>query len=385
MRPTAHRKVTWLELFFDLAFVAAVAQVGSRLGTEYTLAGLARYTFLFVMIWWAWNGHTNFATRFDADDRVQRLLTLAQIFAVAVMAVNAKDALDSRSSAGFAAAYAVMRVVLVAQYLRARNSLPSRSLATAYAAGFGAAAVLWLVSSIAPPPLRFWLWGIALLIDLGTPVITAQLTVHVPPDATHLPERFGLFTIILIGESMVAVMKGMESQAGWSVGAALSAFGGMAVAFLVWWWYFDGARGAAERVVRSRDQARSFLVWSFAHLPLYLGIAVAGVGIEHIIRIAPHGHLHAAEAWILGGAVTLFMAALVTIELTSQGPRSERRVAWWLSRYAASTLPLACMPVGVAVAPVVLVAGIAALCFTQLGLALQDRATPVLTRLPANC
>ena len=91
------RKVTWLELFFDLAFVAAVAQVGSPLAADYTVAGLARYAFLFLLIWWAWNGHTNFSTRFDTDDAVQRILTLTQIFVVAVMAVNAKDALDSRS------------------------------------------------------------------------------------------------------------------------------------------------------------------------------------------------------------------------------------------------------------------------------------------------
>ena len=97
------RKVTWLELFFDLVFVAAVAQVAAPLRGEYTLDGVIRFTPLFILIWWAWTGHTEFSTRFDSDDAVQRLLTLCQIFAVAVMAANAKDALDSRSSAGFAA------------------------------------------------------------------------------------------------------------------------------------------------------------------------------------------------------------------------------------------------------------------------------------------
>ena len=76
------------------------------LATDYSVAGLLRYGFLFLLIWWAWNGHSTFSTRFDTDDVVQRVLTLVQIFVVAVMAVNAKDALDSRSSAGFAAAYA---------------------------------------------------------------------------------------------------------------------------------------------------------------------------------------------------------------------------------------------------------------------------------------
>src|SRR5262245_62749144 len=112
VRSTEHsgRKVTWLELFFDLIFVAAVAQVAEPLRHDYSLTELARFAPLLVLIWWAWAGHTFFSTRFDTDDGVQRGLTFLQIFAVAAMAANAKDALDSRSSAGFAAAYAAVRL-----------------------------------------------------------------------------------------------------------------------------------------------------------------------------------------------------------------------------------------------------------------------------------
>ena len=99
------RKVTWLELFFDLVFVAAVSQVAAPLHHDYSLDGLLRLVPLFALIWWAWTGHSVFSTRFDTDDGLQRGLTLLQMFAVAVMAANAKDGLDSRSSAGFAAAY----------------------------------------------------------------------------------------------------------------------------------------------------------------------------------------------------------------------------------------------------------------------------------------
>jgi low temperature requirement protein LtrA len=128
------RRVTWTELFFDLIFVAAVAQVGTHLRDDYSLAGLVRFSLLFAMIWWAWLGHTNFSTRFDTDDLIQRMLTTLQIFLVAVMAINATGALDSRDAAGFAAAYAAMRFVLAMQYLRARGILKSRALTTRYAA-----------------------------------------------------------------------------------------------------------------------------------------------------------------------------------------------------------------------------------------------------------
>jgi low temperature requirement protein LtrA len=377
------RRATWLELFFDLAFVAAVAQVGTPLAMDYTIAGLARYALLFLLIWWAWIGHTNFSTRFDTDDLLQRMLTLTQIFVVAVMAVNAKDALDSRSSAGFAAAYAVMRFVLVAQYWRARRIAASRRLVAAYSSGFGCAATIWLVSAVVPAPARFWLWAVALLVDLGTPLVTAHLIVHVPPDAEHLPERFGLFTIILLGESLVAVMKGMESQEGWSASAASAAFLGVAIAFLVWWWYFDGVNGAAARSVRTSRELRRFMVWSYAHLPLYLGIAVTGVGIEHIIRIAPDGHLHATEVWMLCTAVSVAMLSLVSIGATSGVPHPDRGAWWLISRvvFGISPLFLAAMHFET----VLLVPGLTLLCFAQLRLSVRDRAPhPAALLTPAS-
>src|SRR5262249_24329483 len=143
------------ELFFDLVFVAAVAQVAEPLRHDYSVAGLARFTVLFILIWWAWTGHSVFSTRFDTDDLVQRGLTLVQMFVVAAMAANAKDALNSRSSAGFAAAYAAVRFILVAQYVRARRLVEARPLTVRYIAGHGLAAVLWLASALVPAPERF--------------------------------------------------------------------------------------------------------------------------------------------------------------------------------------------------------------------------------------
>src|SRR5439155_11761319 len=275
----AGRKVTWLELFFDLIFVAAVAQVAEPLRDHYSFVGLVRFAPLFVLIWWAWIGHSVFSTRFDTDDVVQRALTLVQMFAVAAMAANAKDALDSRSSAGFAAAYAAVRFVLVAQYFRARRVPGARPLTMRYLAGHGTAAILWLGSALVPAPVRFWIWGVAFAIDLGTPWLALRHSVDVPPDAAHLPERFGLFTLILLGETVVAVMQGMESQEDWTPAAATSAFLGMGIAFLIWAWYLDGVAGASEQPVRSRRDALRFHIWSYAHFPLYLGIIVTGVGI----------------------------------------------------------------------------------------------------------
>ena len=370
------RKVTWLELFFDLIFVAAVAQVGEPLRHDYSIAGLIRFSALFILIWWAWIGSSVFATRFDTDDALQRGLTLVQMFAVAAMAANATDALDSRSSAGFAAAYAAMRFVLVAQYARARQIQSARGLATRYLAGHGLAAALWLVSAFVPAPARFVVWAVALAIDLGTPWIAVAHSVEVPPDAAHLPERFGLFTLILLGESVIAVMQGMKSQEDWSLAPATSAFLGMTMAFALWWWYFDGATGGAEQHIRSRSEAIRFHVWSYAHLPLYLGIAVAAAGVERIVHLGAAAELHRADGAVLGASLGVAMAAMTCIAAT--GPRLHRRPRILMNHLGIAALAIVVGLAGPAITPVVLVMALTALCAAQLRLAMSYSLQPTI-------
>jgi len=366
----AGRRVTWLELFFDLVFVAAVAQVGTHLRDDYSLGGLLRFSFLFLLIWWAWLGHTTFSTRFDTDDLVQRALTWLQMFLVAVMAINATGALDSRDSAGFAAAYSVMRFILVVQYFRARRIRQARALTMRYAGSCGVAALLWLVSALVPAPERFWIWALALAIDVLTPLVTTRHLVSVPHDAAHLPERYGLFSIILLGESMVAVMTGMGRQEYWSPGAAASAILGMALVFTIWWWYFDGVEAVGERTIRSTRDAVRFHVWSYAHLPLYLAIAVAGVGVEHVIVTATIAPLHAAEGWILCAAVAALMAAIIVIDATRHRVRGRSRAS--ISVPAVLTvLALLTGAVSTRVMPSVVVAALTLLSAGQLAHALR--------------
>jgi len=365
----AGRRATWLELFFDLAFVAAVADVGTPLAMHYTPEGLLRYGFLFFLIWWAWLGHTVYSTRFDTDDVAQRLLTLAQIFGVAVMAINADDALDSRSSAGFAAAYAGLRFLLAFQYARARRVARAREFATTSAIGYGTAAALWLVSALAPLAVRFELWGLALLVDLGTALVTARHTHRLPHDAAHLPERFGLFTIILLGESLVAVTRGMKTQETWTVPAASSALLGIAMAFTFWWWYFDGVAGAAERFVQSRRDTRLFHLWTYAHLPLYIGIGIAGIGAEHVVRFAPAGHLDGSEAWMLCGGLATAMAALTTIAASQ--PHGRIGAVVILRHYTVAMATLVLGIAGARVPPAHFLFALVALQLSQLVISLR--------------
>jgi low temperature requirement protein LtrA len=377
--PHGERRVTWMELFFDLIFVAAVAQIGAPLATDYSWAGLLHYGVLFVLIWWAWSGHTLYSTRFDHDDLVHRVLILIQCFIAAVMAANAKEALDSRSSAGFGAAYAGMRVILVMQYVRARRVLETKALTTRYAVGFGAAAAVWMVSSFLDAPERYWVWAVALVVDFATPWLANQHSTKFPPDATHFPERFGLFTIILLGEFVAAVMRGIESQEYWSFSAAASAFSSMAFAFVLRWWYFDVAQSAAARHVRTKQQARLFQIWHYAHLPMFLGIGVAGIGFEHLITLQSGEQLTGKQVWILCSAVGLLMTALISIAATSDVARKHERSARYVwAQSALIGIPIMLGIVAPVLHRVVLVSALLATCFSQ---TLLGRATGLAPKL----
>lgn len=369
--PGAGRKVTWHELFFDLAFVAAVSEVGGPLASEYSVAGLVRYGLLLFLIWWAWLGHTLYLNRFDTDDLVQRLLTLVQIFGVGVMAINADGALDSRSSAGFAAAYAGLRIVLAGEYLRAMRVRRARTFARRMTVGTAAAAGLWLASALTPAPIRYVLWTLALVIDVLTPIVAAQDVSAVPPDTSHLPERFGLFTIILLGESLVAVMRGMKTQDTWSVAAASAALFGMAMAFTLWWWYFDGVDAAGERHVHTRRDGWALHAWTYAHLPLYLGIGVAGVGMEHVIRFATTAPLHAAEAWMLCTGLACAMGAVTIIAGTRPRPAGEPDLRRRLAAHGVlAALTLAAGAIGASVNPAVFLIVLVGITLTQVGVSM---------------
>jgi low temperature requirement protein LtrA len=223
-----------------------------------------------------------------------------------------------------------MRIVLVVQYLRARRLLEARTLATRHALGFGVAVIVWILSALTPAPERYWLWAAALAIDFATPWLAANRMLDMPPDPTHFPERFGLFTIILIGEFVAAVMRGIESQEDWTFSAAATAFTSMAFAFVLRWSYFDVARSANERRVRTRRDAIRFHLWHYCHLPMFLGIAIAGVGFQRAITVASEGHLNRSEVWILCIAVISVMIALSTLGATSDAAQMRRSLPAYL-------------------------------------------------------
>ena len=323
------RHATWLELFYDLIFVAAISQLATRLGADYSPAGIFRFAVLFVPVWWAWAGHTFYLSRFDTEDLVHRLLTMLQMTAVASLAIHVPDALES-TSAGFALSYAAVRFILVAEYVRAGRHVPVvRPLTKRYVRGFGAAATLWALSVLVPLPWRFWLWGVAMAVDFAAPLTAGQLHVQFPPHLSHLPERFGLFTIIVIGEAVVSVVFGI-GRTGLTLVSAVAGFMGLLISFALWWGYFEGAGGAMTRRLKDRNHLKNYQQWLYAHLPLLMGITAVAVGIRHVISLQPTEPLHAIEGWLLCSSVGMTVLALSAIFIASaqeQEGRVIRRLA----------------------------------------------------------
>ena len=295
------RSATWLELFFDLCFVAAIAALGVDLLSDQTWEGYLRFAGLFVPIWWGWMGITWYASAFDTDDVIYRISLLISMLAIVAIAVNVGRVKDGETT-GFVIAFLVMQIVVVGLFLRARqHAHETQSLTTRYAAGDALGAGIWLASLAFPTPAQYWVWGVAMGVLMITPMYSVRAYHGQPFDSTHIPERYGLFTIIVLGESIVAVAAGILNT-GWAFGTALTAATGFGIAACVWWVYFD----FVESTVVRRDAIVRAFVWGYAHFGVYVGIAAAAIGIEIAIEAASHGE----PSNIVGR--TIFLASLAT-------------------------------------------------------------------------
>jgi low temperature requirement protein LtrA len=278
-REGEERHATWLELFYDLVVVAAVSQVTHALSEDHSALGMLVFAGLFIPVFWVWAGHTVYATRFDTDDLVYRLLTFLQMFAVVGMAVGTHHAAAGQTRA-FSLAYLGARIILLALLARAGRHVPAaRPFIGTYLWGFGAGAALWALSIVMPAPQRYVLWGASLTLELAVPwQVWRSMHPSAAVSPSHIPERFGLFTIIVLGESISAVVRGLAGRH-WEAPAVVVSALGFGIGVCVWWIYFRHLERAIGRVKMGSGQP-----YMYSHIPLVAGIVVMGIGIEHAIR-----------------------------------------------------------------------------------------------------
>lgn len=346
-----------LELFFDLAYVLVVLELAHSLYTDLSWHGLLVMAGLFTTIWFSWMGFTLYANRFDTDDLVFRLAKLGATGAIAGCAASASDAVGTYA-VPFAASYLVGRLILLGLYARAwRHVADARPTIDVYLLCIGVSTVLWTVSLAVPAPGRFWLWAVAVLVDAVGPVLATLRNDRLPLHIEHLPERFGLLVILVLGEAVGGAARGIH-DASWAGPSVVVGVLGLLLAASLWWAYFDiAARSSAASLEKPAEQDEEAAeqdrdepddadqrhdLFVYGHFPLALGIVLAGVGLEGL-AVHPETPGPSSSAWVLAGGLALFYAGSAMI--VAGTARSWRPVWPWPLVLVPLVLALGAVPV----------------------------------------
>jgi low temperature requirement protein LtrA len=292
------RHATWLELFFDLVFVVALAELGSYLHDHLTVLGLLQFAGLFAIVWWVWLGLSYYADTYATDDLLSRLLLIVAMFGVIFLSQTIRGALDGGSFA-FAVSILFLRVLLTVGHLRA---LAMRSEARRFV-------VYWVGLEV----LVTVVWGLSFVLStagitvvyLGFDTIEAQVS--------HFSERLGLFTILVLGETILSVSFG-TSFVVLDVRTVVVGSLGFTVAVAAWWLYFNrfdettvdwALHARPERWLETRQRG---IVHIYGHYAIHAGIVAMGIGMEVALEAA-----HAHTALSPGGRMALYagLAALL--------------------------------------------------------------------------
>ncbi|HJW01101.1 MAG TPA: low temperature requirement protein A [Arthrobacter sp.] len=302
-----HRAATPLELFFDLTFVIAFGVAGSQFAHEIAEAhfgaGLLGFSFAMFAVIWAWINFTWFASAYDTDDWVFRVVTMVQIVGVLILAMGIEpmfhsivegDHVDNRVIVG---GYVLMRLALVTQWVRASRQDPARrETCLRYAKYLAAVQLGWIVVLIieADVAATFLMTVPLVVLEMATPY-AAERKARTPWHAHHIAERYGLLAIIALGECLIGAietLRAIVAHHGWSVDAALVGFGGTALAFGMWWIYFILPAGPALHLQRHRS-----FFFGYGHIPIFASIAATGAGLHVVAYYIDHeAHISAAAA-----------------------------------------------------------------------------------------
>jgi low temperature requirement protein LtrA len=306
-----HRASTPLELLFDLCFVGAVAQAAAHLhhglSAGHAGASVMAYGMVFFAIWWAWMNFTWFASAYDVDDVPYRIKVLLQIAGGLLLAAGVPRAFEQGDFKWVTAGYTMMRIGLIAGWLRAAGSQRGGARATAlrYAGGVAFCQIGWLGMLVLPDGWWKVVWPLMVVLEVLVPP-WAERTGTTKWHPEHIAERYGLFTLIVLGESVLAATVAL--QAAFETGIITAPLvtlvgGGVLILFSMWWIYFDQP---AHRLLSS---SRTAFIWGYGHLFIFASTAAVGAGLC-VAGDALAGEAHIPVAAV-GAAVALPVALFV--------------------------------------------------------------------------
>ncbi|MBE9373005.1 low temperature requirement protein A [Saccharopolyspora sp. HNM0983] len=286
-----HRASTPLELLFDLCFVVAVSQAAEQLhhglGQDAITGTTTGYLMVFFAIWWAWMNFTWFASAYDTDDVPYRALTLLQMAGVLVLAAGVPDTFHHYDFTVVTIGYVVMRMAMLAQWVRAAVEHPAgRQHALRYATGIAACQLGWCARLALPDPWGEAAFPVLVLAELSVPLWAEHArTSNWHPG--HINERYGLFTLIVLGEVVLASTNAVQADlvdGGLSPGLDEIAAGGLLLIFSMWWIYF--MHSAAARI---RESLPTTLLWAYGHYFIFASASAVGATVSLAVDVNGRG------------------------------------------------------------------------------------------------
>lgn len=325
-----HRASSPLELLFDLTFVVAIAQIAIQLAHSiadgHAGEAILPYLMVFFAIWWAWMNFTWFASAYDTDDVPYRVLTMVQMGGVLVLSAGVPGAFSSDNYWVVVLGYFIMRAALVAQWLRAAHDHPAgRATALRYAEGIAVVQIGWLLRGFLPEALAVPSFLFLVAAELSVPIWAARKG-EPSWHPHHIAERYGLFTIIVLGESVLAATTGVQTalvENGVSGALVVMFVAALVILFALWWLYF--LEPAGEGLELNRD--RSFM-WGYGHYGVFAALAALGAALEAAVESISH-HIESTPlvvAFAVAVPVSVFLVLLWAIHAPLV-PRLEIRPA----------------------------------------------------------
>jgi low temperature requirement protein LtrA len=316
------RRASWLELFFDLAFAGAVGQLAGAFQRHPGLGTLAVFAILFTPIWWLWVQLTFYADRHETEDAAHRISMIAAILLCVALAASTPRALTGQSTA-FVIIFLCMRGLQLLLYARAWRHLPAtRPLYSCYLIWFGAGGALWLASLAVGGSARYAFWGAALLADAVGSLAMLGPRRRLPLNSAHLADRFQIFVLIVLGESMARLISAAAARP-WSLPLAVVLTAALLTLAALWWAWLT----AADRT--ALDSPAAIARFTALNLPLVAGIAAASAGLHIAILAADGASTIAAgpRAALYGGVSLCLLTSILLPSAKMTAPARAIRLA----------------------------------------------------------
>ncbi len=319
--PRAHgevehdRTVSFLELFYDLTYVVVIARAAHHLAGHVSWRGAAEFAVVFSLIWIAWLNGTLYYELHGREDGRTRMFVFLQMLILALLAVFTGEA-TGEAGTEFAWTYVAYFVVLTYLWYSVRRVDPEEygPITARYLAGMVTSVIVLAGSSFLADDARLmvWaafvaLWGVGSIL-MGTATARGDLTSGLVV-TDSMAERFGLFTIIVLGEVIVGVVEGL-SEAERTAEVAATGLLGLMIGFAFWWTFFDFA---GRRLPKGSGTTGWHAQWMLSHLPVTMSIAASGAAMVSLVEHGSDGASPAAGAWLLTGSVAVGLVSMVVL------------------------------------------------------------------------